>query len=190
MTQAIRVMIGFVLAATLTLLAGAVFAGECNGPGDDECCQVGGESVPVEVVCQNVVDANPEAYCDARCRSNAEAQAAAICGDATSTTDIGQLAFLVSVTKNSCRQAQLQAQFSSQECGDASLACDDTTQTCGDLTATSTQTCPPVNVTIDEADVDCAKCLERRTFFKDGTLRSVRERCFRCNVTGTLQIGG
>jgi hypothetical protein len=67
------------------------------------------------------------------------------------------------------------------DCASSSLAC-------GDMSVTTHTECPPVGVTINEADVDCAKCVEKRTYFKDGTLRSVRELCTKCNVTGSFQL--
>jgi hypothetical protein len=108
-------MVKFLLALFLALacVPTVALAENCNGPGDDDCsCEVNGEPTPLAVVCG--------AFCDA----DAEAQAKAICGDATAVNESSQLAFLVSVTKNSCKQAQIQAQSSVQICGGAAASCD------------------------------------------------------------------
>lgn len=98
-----------IIAGTLLVLLAYVsaFAGDCNGPGEDECCQVGGETLPIEVVCTNVVEANPEAFC--------AAVAVAECETATTV--------LIEETKASCDQAQANSFLAVQTCGDVSLAC-------------------------------------------------------------------
>ena len=169
------------------LLALAQFAyangngGNNNGPdfgGDLTCTNEAGQTVRVEDVCR----ANAENICLPFCAAESDAKALAICGDALAVCESGDLAFLVASTKAACDQSTAVSQSTAQDCGD-------TAQTCGDLTSNVTQTCPPVNITIDEATADCNRCVKRVTHFKDGSVRSVRERCYRCSVRGSVEIG-
>lgn len=84
--------------------ASMTFAGECNGPGDDECCQTGGENVPINVACTNVVEANPAAFC--------ASFAAAVC-----ETDCGSAAASCAGSLAACSQSV------SVTCPDITPAC-------------------------------------------------------------------
>jgi hypothetical protein len=166
-------------ALVLALIGSAAATPNCNSEDDGACCDVGGESVPADVVCTNLVDAAPEAFCGAYCESDAEARALAICGDAVAVNDLTQIAFNVAVTKQHCRQTQTQNQVNSQHLNTnlratqtTQLSCNETSVTCGDASQACTQAvsveCPACPSTVVQDTIIRCKSVK---VMKSGVIR-------------------
>jgi hypothetical protein len=180
------------LVLCLLFCASTAYAmGECNGPGDDDCsspaegCQVlvEGSDAAAVAVCGALNVQVQRQICDpdAVCQQYVEL----VCGDVESICNSNDTLLAIAYSTARAKAACLLSHETAQS---TAVACGDTAQTCGDLTSSVTQTCPPVNVTVDEADVDCAKCVKRVTYLKDGSVKSERERCFNCSVHGSLEL--
>lgn len=109
-------------------------------------------------MCKPKVDAEAEAYCGVYVNNRVAIENAAICGDALQFCQSKDLYFSLSQVKNSCRQAQEQAQEQSASCQQsadnsytASLTCEQATQTVSQA----------VNLTCPDVEAVCAKQVVR-----------------------------
>lgn len=148
---------------SLALLLLATTAGATNdNDHHNVTCTEDGTPIDVTTVCMNTVSANPEAYCGSYASAEAEAQALAICGDATAFCKAGP-AFAMSAVKNACTQSQEQSNVASAVCGETALSVSTT------LTCPKPEPCPDVE--IGTKVIRCKKIVER----PDG--RIIRKGC-------------
>jgi hypothetical protein len=145
--------------------AGYAMASEpnpCGNHGNSCCTEDGGQTfVDPVLVCTNVVNADPSAFCS----SYAEAQATAICGDATSFCN-GGTAFSLAVMKNSIEQSQLvisqQVSQTESYCYESIAYCEQSSSACAAASSnTNNLSCPPApacpSVNIKNAVLKCKK---------------------------------
>lgn len=188
-----RAIRALVLCVFCTLPVTAFASGNSNN--SDSCgdldlaveCRdyVEGDVTATSAVCGNLSITKQKQICDADaiCAQHVEQ----VCGDVVSVCNsddtLFSIATAVAKSRAACMQAHETVQATSVDCSQASLACGDV-----DTDVTNHNECPPVNVTVDEADVDCVRCMEKRTYFPDGSVKSTRQRCFKCSVNGTLEL--
>jgi hypothetical protein len=129
MTRTTRYILiaGIAVALALLTLQHANANGNDNGPenGNVTCeNSVTGEPVSITTVCTSAVEFSPKFFCGAFVSVENEARAQAICGDALAVCgDVGQLAFQVAVTKQTCKNSTDVSQDTAVTCGDVASIC-------------------------------------------------------------------